>query len=188
MTMTCRRVGSATGWAGRLAPWAFALAAGHAAALPPAPTAAPADLCQPGEDTVFSCPAGRKQIAVCATPGLGSTGGLLQYRYGRPGALELQYPPAANAPTDWRASVQAGSLMFSGGGGAWLSFDRGDHRYVVYTAIGRGWGTKEGVVVERAGRRIAHVACTQPAQSQLGPDLASRTGIAADRRDFDLPD
>lgn len=160
--------------------------AGAAADAHAGPTA-PAGLCQPGEGVVFSCPAGRKQIAVCATPGLGPAGGLLQYRFGRSGAPELQHPPAnADAP-DWRASVRAGSLMFSGGGGAWLAFDKGDHRYVVYTAIGRGWGTQEGVVVERAGRRIAHVPCTQPAQSQLGPDLASRAGITADTREFELP-
>lgn len=173
--------------AARVAAMMMAAASAMASAGAHAAPAAPASLCQPGEDTVFSCPAGRKQIAVCATPGLGPTGGLLQYRFGRPGAPELQHPPAGADAPDWRASVQAGSLMFSGGGGAWLAFDKGDHRYVVYTAIGRGWGTKEGVVVERAGRRIAQVPCTQAAQSQLGPDLARRAGIAADMRDFELP-
>ncbi|WP_348756823.1 hypothetical protein [uncultured Aquincola sp.] len=189
MTMMRRQAGNpaAGAWmAGHLVAALAALATGSAAATPAA-TPAAASLCQPGEDTVFSCPAGRKQIAVCASPGLGATGGQLQYRFGRPGAVELQYPPADGSTADWRASVRAGSLMFSGGGGAWLALDKGDHRYVVYTAIGRGWGTKEGVVVERAGRRIAHVPCTQAAQSQLGPDLASRAGIAPDTREFDLP-
>jgi hypothetical protein len=74
--------------------------------------------------------------------------------------------------------------MFSGGGGAWLAFTRGEHRYVVYTAIGQGWGDKAGVVVERGGRRLAALACTRPPVSDIGPELFERAGIRHAGRRF----
>jgi hypothetical protein len=78
-------------------------------------------------------------------------------------------------------------LTFSGGGGAFLAFARARHRYVVYSAVGRGWGSKAGAVVEKDGKRIAILACRGEAMSQLGPDLFSRAGIAPADEDFELP-
>lgn len=151
-------------------------------------------LCSAQEETVFACSTGRKQVAVCASPGLQASGGLLQYRFGQPGAVELALPAAstaapATAPGDaaWRDGVRAGTLAYSGGGGAYLAFANGAHRYVVFTAIGRGWGGKAGVVVERSGRRIAHLACRDEPASLLGPDFFGRAGIAPADGDFELP-
>lgn len=145
--------------------------------------ATPAD-CTDGERTLFACAAGSKRLAVCASPALTKDAGTLQYRFGRRQAADLAYPPTGS---DWRAVTRGGVLMFSGGGGAFLAFTNRDYRYVVYSAVGQGWGNKAGVVVERAGRRVAQVACTSAATSEIGPDLFSTAGIAPSDDGFDLP-
>jgi hypothetical protein len=145
--------------------------------------ATPAE-CTGNEHTLFACDAGSKRLAVCASPVLTTGAGTLQYRFGRQQAADLAYPPAGS---DWRAVTRGGVLMFSGGGGAFLVFTNRDYRYVVYSAVGRGWGEKAGVVVERAGRRVAQVDCTSAATSEIGPDLFSTAGIAPSDGGFDLP-
>lgn len=145
--------------------------------------ATPAE-CTAGEHVVFACAAGSKRLAVCASPVLTPAAGTLQYRFGRRQAADIAFPLAES---DWRAVTRGGVLMLSGGGGAFLAFTNRDYRYVVYSAVGRGWGEKAGVVVERAGRRVAHVACTSAATSEIGPDLFSTAGIASSEDGFDLP-
>lgn len=140
--------------------------------------------CAARERTLFSCATATKKVAVCASAQLTPTTGSVQYRFGRADAVELAYPPEG---ADWRAVTRGGVLMFSGGGGAILAFSKRDVRYVVYTAIGRGWGSKAGVVVERRGRRIASLACRGEVTSVLGPDLFAQGGIETTAEDFELP-
>ena len=116
---------------------AFTLAALAMAGAPPG-TAAPSH-CAVGERVVFSCAVGAKTVSVCAAGDLSSTGGTLRYRFGLMGQPEITYPPEGA----WRDVTRAGRWIFSGGGGAWLAFNRAPFRYVVYTAIGRGWVTVE---------------------------------------------
>lgn len=149
----------------------------------PAAAAGPA-ACAPAERTVFACRAGARRIAVCASQPLGATGGQLQYRFGPPASAELVFPAAGD---DWRAVTQGAAFALAGGGGAYLGFTRGDYRYVVYTAIGRGWGERAGVVVERGGRRIGHVRCTEAPVSAIGPALFDEAGVPPGPDDFDLP-
>lgn len=78
-------------------------------------------------------------------------------------------------------------LRYSGGGGAFLAFRRDAYRYVVYTAIGRGWGTKDGVAVEKDGRRIASVPCRDAPRSLLGPDWYDAAQVPTTDEDFELP-
>jgi hypothetical protein len=143
-----------------------------------------ASLCTAKEQTLFRCKTGRKIISVCATPELSADRGSVQYRFGRPDAPELVHPPAA----DWRSVTHGGVLTFAGGGGAYLAFTKGPYRYVVYTAIGRGWGEKAGVTVEKDGKRIATLPCNGKETSELGPDLFATAGIGEDSAGFDLPD
>jgi hypothetical protein len=148
------------------------------------PAAAASALCNAPEQTLFGCSTGSKRVAVCASADLTAASGRLQYRFGRPGAVELATPAEGS---DGRAGVRGGTLVFSAGGGAYLSFARPPYRYVVYTAIGSGWGPKAGVVVEQGGTRIAHLRCREPVQSLLGPELFARAGIEPDAADFELP-
>ena len=148
----------------------------HAAAGPTA--------CQPPQRNLFSCSTGTKIIAVCASPDLMANFGSLQYRFGRPATLEWSYPPLG---TDWRSVTRGGTLIYSGGGGAFLAFTRSNHRYIVYTAMGIGWGTKAGVAVEKNGKRIANIACKDSPASKIGTELFSEAGIELIDEGFELP-
>lgn len=145
---------------------------------------AAASHCTAGEQTLFACSTGRKLLSVCASADLALDAGVVQYRFGTSDGSPFVLPVAA---ADWRIAVRGGSLMFSGGGGAYLAFANPPYRYVVYTAIGRGWGSRAGVVVEKHGRRIANLPCAGAAASVLGPDLFARAGIAEDPTGFELP-
>ena len=151
---------------------AFACSAVHAAGCPAT------------QQTLFTCSTGRSTLAVCTTPDLSVTTGTLQYRFGRTGAVPWTYPLA---DADWRAVTRGATLAFSGGGGAYLAFDRPPYRYVVYTATGRGWGRKAGVVTEKDGLRIANLVCKGKERAELGPDLFERAGVSEDTVGFDLP-
>lgn len=140
--------------------------------------------CLPPQRALFSCSTGSKTVSVCGSPDLSANSGSLQYRFGSPQAVELAYPPAG---ADWRKLTRAGTLIYSGGGGAFLAFDNRPFRYIVYTAVGRGWGSKAGVVVEKDRKRIASLACKGEVTSELGPDLFSMAGIAEFDENFELP-
>lgn len=141
-------------------------------------------LCAASERVLFSCGVREKTVAVCASSDLAAERGTLQYRFGTPAKLELALPAGG---VDWRGVVHGGTLVFSGGGGAFLAFDRTPYRYVVYSAIGRGWGEKAGVAVERDGRRIASLPCTTAESSSLGPDLFSDAAVPESESEFRLP-
>lgn len=148
------------------------------------PALAADSLCTGQETVEFNCQAGRKLISVCASKGLDTTQGYLQYRYGAKGKLEIQVPFAPNHPNPL---VRCGTLAYSGGGGAYLRFLKGDYRYVVYSATGKAWGSKAGVAVEQGGRLIRHVQCQGKALSRLGTDLFVRAGMPVDDQTFQLP-
>lgn len=147
----------------------------------------PGTFCRDSETVVFACAAGERRVSVCAAAG--QDGGTVQYRFGRPGAApELSLPASPGRP----ASVASGdTLMYSGGGGAWLRFASGTYDYTVYSAIGR-WGPggapaeKAGVLVERSGTRVANLRCTG---GDAGVDAAwiAAAGVRPDARGFDLP-
>ena len=134
--------------------------------------------CAAGEKIVFACPVGAKQVSVCA-----AADGAMRYRFGPAGKLELTLP----AEGDGRAVTGSGTWMLSGGGGAWLAFHKPPYRYVVYTAIGRGWGEKAGVAVEKDGRLLTNIPCRTTPVSEIGPDFFAKAGIAEDSSPFDLP-
>ena len=69
-----------------------------------------------------------------------------------------------------------------------MRFKRDTFAYVVYTAIGRGWGEKAGVAVEKDNKLQANLVCNKPVQSELGPDFFDQAGLAEDQAGFELPD
>lgn len=139
--------------------------------------------CTNTESVLFTCRSGNKVVSVCGSQ-LSANAGLLQYRFGPEGAPDIRLPLTAQ---DWRISTRAGMLTYAGGGGAYVAFTNTPYRYVVYTAIGRGWGTKSGVAVEKNGKLVSNFPCTQEAASELGPDLFRDAGFPNDTTGFDLP-
>ena len=141
--------------------------------------------CSELEQTVFSCSVGKKIVSVCASKDISPTGGYLQYRFGKKDAPELIFP-ATTEPSQ-RSDIQARTLMFSGGGGSYLRFIKGRNNYIVYTAIGKGWGTKDGVSVEQDNKLVANLKCQDVPVSIVGDDFFSRAGLATDQNEFELP-
>jgi hypothetical protein len=156
-------------------------------------TSSRVSLCTPVENVVFACRTGAKMVSVCASKDAGPAQGYLQYRFGKPdsaGPVELILPDARVAPAK---AANGGSEGYSGGGGAWLRFSKGDFAYTVYSGIGN-WGpkgekrVKEGLLVERGGKQAANLACTGKLTSELGPDWFEKVGVARGDQEFFFPD
>lgn len=141
--------------------------------------------CKEQEQTVFSCSLGSKIVSVCASNDISPTKGYLQYRFGPKNAPELIFP--ASTESSNRSILRSGIYMFSGGGGGYLRFINGQYNYVVYTAIGKGWGTKEGVAVEKGNKLLTNIKCQEVPDSKLGEDLFTRAGLIPDENEFSLP-
>lgn len=151
--------------------------------LVPAASHAAASHCTAEEKTVFSCNVGEKIVSVCASKDLSPTAGSIQYRFGSEGHPEIRLPdPAAHPAT----AAKGGTLMYSGGGGAFLRFSKGEYNYVVYTGSGKGW-KKDGVVVDKGGKLIANFRCKGAPVSELGPEFFQGSGMPEDEREFDIP-
>src|SRR3984957_14127575 len=142
-------------------------------------------LCLTNEDIIFNCSVGKKAISVCASKDLTAEHGYLQYRFGSPAKAELAIPADRSIPP--ANSAVSRTLVFSGGGGAYLRFKTVDYDYVVYTAIGRGWGVKDGVAIEKNGKPLSHSSCKDVPISKIGEDFFTRAGLKEDTKDFDLP-
>lgn len=154
--------------------------AGDVTAAPKAPSH-----CSAQEKIIFSCPTSRtKVVSVCSSPSLTATSGTLQYRFGVVGPKpEFMFPQSQEHPKKY---FQSGTLMYSGGGGAYLEFSSNDFKYVIFTGSGKGW-EKEGVVVSKAGKQVAFLRCQSPSVSELGPDFFEHAGIPSAGDDFEIP-
>jgi hypothetical protein len=159
------------------------LLSGVAILIVPSTGQAASSLCVDTESILFTCRSGANVVSVCASQ-LSAGAGSVQYRFGPEGAPNIRFPLAAQ---DWRTWTRAGMLTFAGGGGAYVAFTSALYRYVVYTAIGRGWGTKAGVAVEKNGKLASNRRCTQEPVSELGPDLFRSANFPDDNEGFDLP-
>jgi hypothetical protein len=141
--------------------------------------------CSAQEKVIFSCPTSKtKLVSVCSSSSLTATAGYLQYRFGRLGGPpEFTYPATQEHP---KKSFQSGTLMFSGGGGAYLEFSSGGYKYVIFTGSGKGW-EKEGVVVSQSGKQVAFLRCQAGSTSELGPDFFEKAAIPDAADDFEIP-
>jgi hypothetical protein len=152
-------------------------------------TASPAfgadTFCSVHEQTVFSCTLGQNTVSVCASDDLSPTRGYLQYRFGPRNSTVFLLP--ASTQSSSRASIRARSLMFAGGGGSYIRFLNGRYQYIAYSAMGKDWGTKDGVAVEKDGKLLRHFTCQDVPVSKLGEKLFIQAGLAEDQVEFVLP-
>ena len=84
-------------------------------------------------------------------------------------------------------AIQGRPLMFAGGGGGYLRFINEPYHYIVYSAIGKGWGAKDGVAVEKNQTRIAYWECQDIPVSKFTDAFFTDKGIAADQCEFLIP-
>jgi hypothetical protein len=92
----------------------------------------PNTLCAKDERVIFSCPVKRpaKIVSVCASKDLTSEQGYLQYRFGLPGKIELEYPKDRKSTQEkfqythyFRARFELTSINFNLDGYEYSVFD-----------------------------------------------------------------
>ena len=157
----------------------------------PCRAAAPT-LCTADERVVFSYSTGAHIASICASKDISKGSGTMQYRYGKPASFDLAYPDDGAHPTD---AFTSGTMMFSGGGGAWLRFKKGPFSYTIFSAIGK-WGKDgaaadaAGVAIQKDGKGFANFPCQSRDSGELGPDFFDKVGLKASESpdDFEIPD
>jgi hypothetical protein len=149
--------------------------------------------CTPVEQVVFSCRTGAKLVSICASKDASRTKGYLQYRFGKPDStepLEMILPEAQMLPSK---AATGDNVPYAGGGASWLRFSKGGYSYTVYSGIGR-WGPKgetqekNGLLVERSGKRVANLKCSNEPVSEIGPDFFDKFKIQGNGQEFNMPD
>ena len=147
-----------------------------------APTVTVPHLCTAAETPIFACSTGKKRASVCT----GRAGGNEQLTYRiapLESAVEMEYPSGgAGAASAFQRGSQVGQ---DGAAVNFLSFDKGNYRYVVYA--GGGENGRKGVVVEQSGKRIADLRCQSDAMSAIGAKELDRYGVRVDSRPLQLP-
>jgi hypothetical protein len=116
-------------------------------------------LCAKDETTYFSCPAGNgRSINLCGKPAQ-----TLQYRFGKPGRVELAFPARPEEGADafryahyTRFQVDRFELRFDNAGTEYVLFD--------YTEASR---REAGVGATQGGKEFS-VSCRGPVRSRLG--------------------
>ncbi len=101
-------------------------------------TAVPITLCETDEQVLFDCAIKGKQkrISVCARGDLASDKGELQYRFGKPGAIELTYPEQAQGSIHhftYSSYLRAGGPENAGLDLFSLLFRNGSFQYEVFS-------------------------------------------------------
>ena len=99
------------------------------AATPPQPSVS---LCARGEKTIFACSIRKpaKLISLCASPNLSASQGYIQYRFGLPRKIELEYPKSREGSQGafaydhyFRAQVDRTEIGFKVDGYEYAIFD-----------------------------------------------------------------
>lgn len=131
-------------------------------------------LCRTGEKFLFACDLGRSKVAVCG--GTSPSGrDYAQYRFGRPGRLELVHPAGLE---EGAGSMTWAFTGYSGGGESQIRFVNEGVEYVVYSSVTRAGFDEEnfsahdfrgGLLVRRGNRTLSKMSCQASADAQ--PDI-----------------
>ena len=147
-----------------------------------APAVTVPHLCTAAETPIFACSTGKKRASVCT----GRTGGNEQLTYRiapLDGAVEMEYPSGGAGAA---SAFQRGSQVVQDSTAVnFLSFDKGNYRYVVYA--GDGENGRRGGVVEQGGKRIADLRCQSDAMSAISAKELDRYEMRMDSRPLQLP-
>jgi hypothetical protein len=118
---------------------------------------AQASLCSPAEVTYFSCSVDAKLVSLCGSKDLTSTPGVLQYRFGKQGAVELMYPTSAAKA---KGAFKSYRYSFAKGGVAVLGFRIGKYSYSLFETRSVHGYNGAGVTVTRDGSPAKVIECT----------------------------
>jgi hypothetical protein len=131
-----------------------------------APKPEPVTLCARDERVIFSCPIKKpaKIVSVCASKDLTADRGYLQYRFGLPGKIELEFPKDRKGTQEkfqythyFRAQFDMTSINFTIDGNEYSVFD--DYNGEEKPAI-----SSQGVSVTASGKpkEVSFVCRTKP--------------------------
>jgi len=117
-------------------------------------------LCQPHEEVYFSCPIDGKVLSVCASGNISPDNGYVQYRFGRIGSIELEYPekPYPSRKLFSISDISEGSVTFTH-----LKFYSGRYHYVLYQ------GDPSGIYIKRGGKVVSNRTCDPGAYQPVSP-------------------
>ena len=128
-------------------------------------------LCTETEKVLFSCTVKRsaRLVSLCASSDVSRTRGYVQYRFGTPGKVELEYPTEKAGSQDkfeyhhyFRAQVDETEISFSSGGYKYAIFD--DYNGEMRPAV-----SNQGVRVEAlANGKESTLACQGKAKASYG--------------------
>lgn len=115
-------------------------------------------LCQRHEEVYFSCPIDGKVVSLCASGNISPDNGYVQYRYGVPGHVELQFPEKPNPPKNLFGigDISVGNLNFTH-----IKFMIGAYGYVIYQ------GSPSGIYVKKRGSLVSNHMCTPGIYQQI---------------------
>lgn len=129
-------------------------------------------LCRAEEQVIFSCAVapGARTVSLCASSALDHRRGYLQYRYGKAGAVELQFPQArANTQLAFRYAHYFRARVDR----IEISFDNQGYRYTIfdyYEGDMKPVTTSAGVRVSKHGAKPleTELLCQGKTSSKLG--------------------
>jgi hypothetical protein len=132
-------------------------------------------LCMKGEKIVFSCPLKRltKIVSLCSSKNFTKTQGYLQYRFGVPGKVELEYPTnrkesqkAFHYSHYFRAQVDLTDISFSLDGNTYTVFHQfnGEEKPMI---------SEFGLTVATPKKKEVQYSCRGRAKADFGdlPDV-----------------
>lgn len=146
-----------------LLPFLFFALQGGSADVRIAQHASPLTHCLKHEERVFSCQIQKsnKVLSLCAVPAKAKNPGYLQYRFGRPGHVELQYPQAKStsySKFNWQ------SIGYSGGWDTRIQFSNAGYRYQIYDRAYKidikRKDRSGGVLVLKGNKQLAELKCS----------------------------
>jgi len=119
-----------------------------AVAAYPGSSSGQTSLCQSDEQDVWSCSTARKTYSICASRDLDGSSGYMQYRVGKPSAIEFSFPEDLKHPRGvFEFSVLAKGVS--------LAFENKGFEYGVYESV-MGGAT---IVVSQKGRELSTIQC-----------------------------
>lgn len=112
-----------------------------------------AGLCESTESIIFSCSTKNgKLLSVCSELNAPKVS-KVEYRFGKVNQIELILPKSNED------HISYNSVMYSGGGGAYIRFKHGDADYIVFSKIVKSEGESSGVLIQKKGKKTAQVRC-----------------------------
>jgi hypothetical protein len=141
---------------------------GFAVVIAPAPPVA--SLCEKGEKVIFSCTIQKpaKIVSLCASADLAKDHGYLQYRFGLPQKIELQFPRTRE---NTQAAFKYSHYFRAQFEQTEISFTSSDHQYAIfddYSGEQKPASHDQGIRITAPDGKETTLSCRGRAQADYG--------------------